>query len=89
MKYKVTNAYCYLDSCDCIVNVFMINGLPFTFEDEGFDPHDGDIIAEANTNPHIKMNDLYRWSDYLISEEMHPILYEMSELIENYHDVPD
>lgn len=88
MKFKITNAFCYIDTCG-IVKVHMINGLPFTFDDEGFDSTDADIVAEANTNPHITMENLYKWSDYLIEEEMHPILFEMSELIENYQDVPD
>lgn len=88
MKFKITNAFCYIDTCG-IVKVYMINGLPFTFDDEGFDSTDADIVAEANTNPHITMENLYKWSDYLIEEEMHPILFEMSELIENYQDVPD
>ncbi len=88
MKFKVTNEYCYLDTCG-IVKMFMIGGLPFTFEDEGFDPTDADIVAQANTNPHITMEQLYKWSDYLIMEECHPILFEMSHLIENYQDVPD
>ena len=50
--------------------MFMIGGLPFTFEDEGFDPTDADIVAQANTNPHITMEQLYQWSDYLIMEDI-------------------
>lgn len=88
MKYTVDNAYCYLDDIG-IVKMFMIGGLPFTFEDEGFDPTDADVVAEANTNPHLTMRQMYRWSDYLISEECHPIVFDMSDLISNYQDVPD
>ena len=88
MKFKVTKAYCYLDTCG-IVKVFCIGGLPFTFEDDGFDPEDPYVIAEATRNPKLNMEDLYRWSSYLIEEECHPILFDMTELIENYQDVPD
>ena len=88
MKFKVTDAFCYLDTCG-IVRIYMIGGLPFTFDDEGFDVTDPDVVAAANCNPHFKMEDLYRWSSYLIEEKCHPILFDMSELIENYQDVPD
>ena len=88
MKFKITSAYCYLDDVG-IVKMFMIHGLPFTFEDEGFDPTDADVVAEANTNPHVTMRYMYKWSDYLIEEECHPILFGMTDMIENYQDVPD
>ena len=88
MKLKVTNAYCFLEDVG-IVKAFMIAGIPFTFEDEGFDPTDADVIAAANCNPKITMEDLYRWSNYLILEEAHPVLFNMEDLIGNYQDVPD
>ena len=88
MKFKITNEFCYLDTCG-LVKVFLIGGLPFTFEDEGFDHEDPYIIAEAQLNPRLAMEDLYRWSSYLIEEECHPILFDMTECISNYQDVPD
>jgi len=67
----------------------MIGGMPFTFDDEGFDPEDSKIIEEASMSRTITMDDLYRWSSYLIEEECHPILFDMSDIVENYQDVPD
>ena len=69
--------------------MFLISGLPFTFEDEGFDPEDPKIIIQAENNPKITMEDLYRWSSYLIMEECHPIVFNMEEYIDNFQDVPD
>ena len=63
MKFNVTNAYCMLEGTG-IVKMYMISGLPFTFDDDG-------------------------WSSYLIMEECHPIVFNMEEVIQNYHDVPD
>ena len=63
MKFNVTEQYCYLDSCG-IVKMFLISGLPFTFEDEGFDPNDPQVIIQAENNPKITMEDLYRWSSF-------------------------
>lgn len=88
MKFNVTEQYCYLDTCG-IVKMFLISGLPFTFEDEGFDPEDPKIIIQAENNPKITMEDLYRWSSYLIMEECHPIVFNMEEYIDNFQDVPD
>ena len=88
MKFNVTNAYCMLEGTG-ILKMYMISGLPFTFDDEGFDPEDPEVIISAQNNPIFTMEDLYRWSSYLILEECHPIVFNMEEVIQNYHDVPD
>lgn len=88
MKLKVTSRYCNVQNVG-ICLVWMIGGMPFTFDDEGFDPEDSKIIEEASMSRTITMDDLYRWSSYLIEEECHPILFDMSDIVENYQDVPD
>lgn len=88
MKLKVTSRYCYIEEVG-ICLVWMIGGMPFTFDDEGFDPELPEILEEAERSPTMCMDDLYRWSSYLIEEECHPILFDMSDCVENYQDVPD
>ena len=88
MKYRITNAYCNLENIG-IVKMFMIEGLPFTFEEEGFDRLDPSIIAEAVNNEMITLEQMYQWSCYLVYEGRHPIVYDLSEEIANYHDIPD
>ena len=88
MKLRITSKFCHLKDVG-IVKLFMIAGMPFTFEDEGFNPEDPIVLSEAAITPEFSMEDIYRWSDYLISEECHPLLFDMEELIENYQDVPE
>lgn len=88
MKLKVTSRYCNVQNVG-ICLIWMIGGMPFTFDDEGFDPEDSKIIEEASMSRTITMDDLYRWSSYLIEEQCHPILFDMSDCVENYQDVPD
>jgi|TARA_A100001388_G_scaffold271977_1_gene251588 hypothetical protein len=88
VKYRITNAYCNLKEVG-IVKMFMIEGLPFTFEEDGFDHLDPSIIAEANNNEPITLEMMYQWSVYLVLEGMHPIVYDLTEEIANPIDIPD
>ena len=33
--------------------------------------------------------DLYHWSEYLIMEECHPLIFDMEYMTENYEEIPD
>ena len=88
MKVRITSKFCHLKNVG-IVKLFFISGVPFTFEEEGFDPEDPIIVAEAAVTPEFSMDDIFRWSDYLIAEECHPLLFDMEDYVENYQDVPD
>lgn len=74
--YKITSSYCYHNGE--IVDMFFINGIPFTFDDipliMQYDPY---VQMEANDNYSYTTDDMYRWSSYLIDEECHPLLFEM------------
>jgi hypothetical protein len=58
--------------------MFFINGIPFTFDEitqmQKDDPY---VQVEASNNITYTVDDMYRWSNYLIMEEAHPILFEM------------
>ena len=58
--------------------MYFINGIPYTYDDLEkclyFDP---EIVEWANGNTEYDLDDLYRWSSYLIMEECHPLLYEL------------
>jgi hypothetical protein len=87
-KYKITKKYCWFENGTLIVSMYFINEIPFTF-DELPDGHlyDRSITEEADKNPSYGYEDLYRLSDYLISEECHPCLFEME--LENPEDMPE
>ena len=74
--YKITSSYCYHEGE--IVDMFFINGIPFTFDDIPVIMQDDPYIQmEANNNYSYTADDMYRWSSYLIDEECHPLLFEM------------
>ena len=58
--------------------MYFINGIPYTFDDveEGlyFDP---EIVEWANENTQYDLEDLLRWSNYLVMEECHPLMFEL------------
>ena len=74
--YKITSSYCYHNGE--IVDMFFINGIPFTFDDIPVIMQDDPYIQmEANNNYSYTTEEMYKWSSYLIDEECHPLLFEM------------
>jgi hypothetical protein len=67
--------------------MYFINGIPFTFDDLPLimqeDPY---IQVEAENNYEYTTEDMYRWSNYLIDEECHPLLFDLQ--IENPEELP-
>jgi len=76
MKYTITSNYCFLDND--IVEMFFINGVPFTFdeisEQELQDPL---TRVDALSNESYTQEELYKSSGYLIDEECHPLIFEL------------
>lgn len=86
MTYKISKEYCYNDNQ--IVDMYLINGVPFTFDElEEEQLSDITIICDAEFNPKFTTEDLYRFSVYLIQEEIHPCLFSIE--LENPKDMPD
>ena len=52
--------------------------MPFAFDVlEEDEKEDKWILSEAALNPEYTMDDIFRFSDYLIAEECHPVLFEL------------
>jgi len=85
---RITSNYCYLDNN--IVEMWYILGLPFTFEElpEAIQELE-EVKLDADTGRRYTMQELYKISDYLISELCHPILFDLSDWVENYAECPD
>jgi hypothetical protein len=85
-QLKIEKAYCTLTNVG-VVEMFFINKMPFTF-----DELEEDFQEQLyNANPKMAsydMEDLYRYSNYLIMEGCHPILFQIEEHIENPQDIP-
>lgn len=85
MKYKITSNYCYHNGI--IVDMYFINGIPFTFDDIPTVMQDDPYVQiEAEGNYNYTDEDMYRWSNYLIMEELHPLLFELD--LENPEELP-
>ena len=58
--------------------MYFINGMPYTFDDvEESIYYDHEIIEWADGNTKYDIDDLYRASQYLISEQCHPLLFDL------------
>lgn len=85
MKYKITSQYCYHDGI--IVDMYFINGIPFTFDDISSILQDDPYVQiEAESNLYYTPEDMYNWSNYLIMEECHPLLFDLD--LENPEELP-
>ena len=72
--YTVSKAFVFYNDCKSIVKMYYLNDVPFTF-DELPDGHlwDKDLVEEATKNMPLDVEDVYKGSNYLISEECHPM----------------
>ena len=58
--------------------MYFINGIPYTFDDVDDSFYlDPEIIEWANGNTQYDLDDLYRWSTYLLMEECHPLIFDL------------
>jgi len=73
MSYTVSSKHCWYNDERIIVKMYFFEGIPFTF-DEMPDGHlwDRELVYEANKNESYEIEDVYKGSNYLMMEEMHP-----------------
>ena len=88
MSYTVSTSHCWYNDQRIIVRMYFLEGVPFTF-DELPDGHlyDRELIEEADKNKSYEIEDLYKYSFYLIDEEVHPMLFPVD--LKNPEDMPD
>lgn len=88
MSYTISTAHCWYDNERCIVKMYFLNDVPFTFDDMP-DGHLYDIglVQEANKNRSYDVDDVYKGSNYLILEQAHPC-FDMIEIL-NPEILPD
>jgi hypothetical protein len=73
MSYKITTKHVWYNDEKVIVKMYFLEGIPFTF-DEMPDGHlyDRDLVDEANNHWSYEVDHVYKGSEYLILEQMHP-----------------
>lgn len=75
-KYTITRKHVFVDNEPVLM--YYIESIPFAFDIlEEEEKNDKWILSEAAINPEYTMEDIFRYSDYLIAEECHPVLFEL------------
>lgn len=71
--YKVITKHCVLEDRG-IAKVYFINEMPFTFDELEDHQIDENVLEESIMNPTLTVESIGVKSDYLIREEIHPLL---------------
>lgn len=76
MEYTLTQSYCfYLGE---VVRMYFIQGMPYTFDELPSIIQDHPSVqTEALSQRDYDDEDLYMYSNYLISEGAHPLMFEV------------
>ena len=78
MKYLIHTKYCWYDKGDKLVLMYFIQNMPFTFDElPSIAKDDPEIVEMANSEKRWKEEDLYKAYQYLMTEECHPLSYEL------------
>lgn len=71
--YKVITKHCVLEQRG-IAKVYFINEIPFTYDELNEHQIDETILEESIMNPSLSVEFIGLKSDYLIREDIHPLL---------------
>ena len=75
-KYTISRKHFFVDNEPVLM--YYIENMPFAFDVlEREQKEDKWILSEAAINPEYSLEDIFRYSDYLIAEEVHPVLFEL------------
>ena len=75
-QYIISRKYAFVDNIPVLM--YYINEIPFSFDTlEREQKQDKWILSEAAINDEYTLDDILRYSEYLIAEECHPVLYEL------------
>ena len=76
-KYTISKKHVFVDNEPVLM--YYVENMPFAFDVlEREEKQDKWILSEACAiNPEYTLEDIFRYSDYLIAEECHPVLFEL------------
>ena len=78
MKYLIHTKYCWYDKGDKLVLMYFIQNMPFTFDElPSIAKDDPEIVEMANSEKRWEQEDLYKAYQYLMTEECHPLKFEL------------
>ena len=75
-KYHVDKRHVFVDNQPVLM--YFIQEIPFAMDELTLQQkQDKWILSEAAINPEYTLQDIFRWSDYLIAEECHPVIFDL------------
>ena len=75
-QYELTVNYRWYDNKTTICLFYYIRGAPFTFDELPSLMQDHpEVIAEADSHEPLEPEDMWKVSNYLIQEQMHPCIF--------------
>ena len=75
-KYTISRKHVFVDNEPVLM--YYIESVPFAFDVlENHEKQDKWILSEAALNQEYTLEDIFKYSDYLIAEECHPVLFEL------------
>ena len=85
-KYHVDKRHVFVENQPVLM--YFIQEIPFAMDELTLQQkQDKWILSEAAINPEYTLQDIFRWSDYLIAEECHPVIFDLD--IVNPEVLPD
>ena len=76
MKYKITRKHVFLDKDPVLM--YFIENMPFTYDPlTTLQREDRWILFECALNPEFTADQVLKNSEYLLQEEMHPLLFDV------------
>ena len=76
MKYQLSQQYCFY--MGAVVRMYFIQGIPYTFDELPLIIQDHpEVQSEALKGKDWDDEELYLWSSYLVTEECHPLMFEL------------
>jgi len=76
MKYTLSQSYVFY--MGEVVRMYFIQGIPYTFDElpQIIQDHPA-VQTEALGNRDFDDEEMYMWSNYLVTEEAHPLMFEL------------
>jgi len=75
-KYTISKKHVFIDNEPVLM--YYIEDMPFAFDLLEKEKKENKwILCEAANNQEYTMEDIFRFSDYLIAEECHPMLFDL------------
>ena len=76
LVYTITTRFCWFDDGKMIVKMYLINEMPFTFDELPFGHlWDEELCRVADENRTYDPEDMYKAFSYMVEEEVHPVYF--------------